>query len=150
MKRNIRVALSFATCTNDQLNSFAILVIVCLKNNLLFPNLPIKIADLTTMQAAYEAAMSAAAVGGPKDTALLNETRDTLVSALRQIAAYIQSLGLQNMSDVLSSGFDVVIPNSTPSPLDMPVVTGLDNSVSTQLGVHLQPVSNARAYQVQF
>jgi hypothetical protein len=70
MKKNVRVALSFATLPKDQLNSFAILAIVCLKNNPLFPNLPIAIAALTALQTAYQNAMSAAAVGGPKDTAL--------------------------------------------------------------------------------
>lgn len=47
MKKNaIRVALNFATFTNDQFNSLLILLLVCLKNNPLFPNLPIAYADL--------------------------------------------------------------------------------------------------------
>jgi hypothetical protein len=32
--------------------------------------------------------------------------------ALRQIAGYIQSLGLLSESQVLSSGFDIIIPNT--------------------------------------
>jgi hypothetical protein len=150
MKKNIRVALSFATFTNDELNSFAILVIVCLKSNPLFPDLPVAIADLNTLLTNYQNAMSAAAQGGPKDTAALNEARDALVSALRRTAAYIQSLALDNLSSVLSSGFDVVIPNHTQTPLAQPVLNSLDNSVSTQLQLSMQAVPNARAYQVQY
>jgi hypothetical protein len=94
MKRIVRVALTFATFPKEQLNSFAILVIVCCKNNLLFPNLPAAIAALTALQTAYQDAMNAAAIGGQKDTQALREARDPLVAALRQTAAYIQSLGL--------------------------------------------------------
>ena len=62
--------------------------------------------------------MAAAAIGGPKDTAALNEARDALTAALRQIAGYIQSLGLTNESDILSSGFDIVVPGKhSPTPL---------------------------------
>ena len=72
------------------------------------------------------------------------------MSALRQIAAYIQSLGLDSQSSVLSSGFDVVVPSNGQSPLGQPVILSLDNSVTTQLQVKLQAVANAKAYQVQF
>jgi hypothetical protein len=72
------------------------------------------------------------------------------VAALRQIAGYVQSLAVTlTLSQVLSSGFDVVIPNSTQSPLDQPVFT-LDNSTTMQLAVYLTAVTNAKAYQVQF
>ena len=151
MKKSIiRIALTFATYDKNQLNSFTILVIACLKNNALFPNLPVPIADLTALLAAYQAAMTAAAQGGPKDTAALAEARDALVVALRQIAAYIQSLGLTNVSDVLTSGFDVVVWSHVRAPLDPPVLVGLDNSKSGQLQLKLQAVPNARAYQAQF
>jgi hypothetical protein len=150
MKKTIRVALSFATLTDDQLNSFAILVIACLKANALFPTLPVTIINLTALQTAFENAVTAAAQGGTMATAAKNEARDALISALRQIAGYVQSLAVTlTLSQVLSSGFDVVIPNSTQSPLDQPVFT-LDNSTTTQLAVSLQSVTNAKAYQVQF
>lgn len=149
MKKIIRVALSFATFTDDQLNSFAILVIACIKTNPLFPTPPVTAAALTALQLAFQAAVTAAAQGGTMDTAVKKEARDALVSALRQIAAYVQSLALANVSQVLSSGFDVVIPNSAQSPLSQPVFT-LDNSLTTKLMVRLQAVTNAKAYQVQF
>jgi len=146
MKKSVRVSLSFVKLPKDQFNSFAILVLVCLKNNLLFPNLPV---TLTTLQTGYQDAMNAAAVGGSKDTAALAEAREELAGALRQIAAYIQSLGLTE-SQVLTSGYDVVVWNNTPITLVAPAVSGLDNSMSTQLGVWLSAVAGAKAYQVQY
>jgi hypothetical protein len=148
-KKYIRVALTFAAFNRSQFQSFAVLVLVCLKNNPLFPNLPVPYAVLAALVDAYQQAMAAAAIGGPKDTAALNEAYDALLSALRQTAAYIQSLALTNVSDVLSSGFDIVIPGKQPSvPLTQPVVA-LDNSVGGQLTVIIQAVANAKAYHVQ-
>lgn len=149
-KQNIRVSLAFATLSGSELNSFAILVIVCLKNNALFPNLPVTIANLTALQLAFQNASTAAVQGGTVATAAKAEARDALVAALRQIAGYVQSLAVTlTLSQVLSSGYDVVIPNNTPSPLTQPVFT-LDNSSTTLLTIGLAAVPNAKAYQVQF
>lgn len=150
MKRKIRVALSFGSFTNDQLNSFLVLLLVCLKNNPLFPNLPVAYATLEALVADYQAKLSAARVGGPKDTAAFKECRDTVVAALRQTAGYIQSLGLDNESDILSSGFDIVVPKKFPqNPLEQPQFR-LDNTVPGRVGIELQSVTNAKAYHVQF
>jgi len=150
MKKNaIRVALNFATFTQDQLNSFLILLLVCLKTNPLFPNLPVSYAGLQALVTDYQAKLAAAAVGGQIDTAALSEARAAVVAALRQIAGYIQSLGLTNASDVLSSGFDIIISGKNPPvPLTQPQFT-LDNTTPGQLGFYLQAVPNAKAYHVQ-
>jgi hypothetical protein len=149
-KSAIRVSLSFATFTKDQLNSLLILLLVCLKTNPLFPNLPIKYADLQTMVANYQAKLAASNVGGGIDTAAFQEAHDIVIGALRQIAGYITSLGLTNASDVLSSGFDIIISGKSPSvPLIQPQFS-LSNSVPGQLGVILPAVPNAKAYHVQY
>jgi hypothetical protein len=151
MKRQtVRVSLGFARLSKDEFNSFTILVIVCLgKNSALFPNLPVTLIALTALQAAYQDAMNTAAVGGHKDTLALADARADLLTALRQIAAYIQSLGLTE-TQVLLSGFDVVVWKNSKITLIAPVVTGLDNSVTMQLGVYLQAVAGAKAYHVQY
>ncbi|HVU28748.1 MAG TPA: fibronectin type III domain-containing protein [Verrucomicrobiae bacterium] len=151
MKKSIRVALSFATFSDDLLNSFSILVITCLKTNPLFPTPPVTIADLTALQTTFQDAITTAEQGGPMDTAAKNEARDALVAGLRQIAGYVQTMAVTlTLSQILSSGYDVAASNHTQSPLAQPVLIALDNSVSGQLGVSLQPVTHARAYQVQF
>jgi hypothetical protein len=152
MKRSVvRVSLSFATLPKDQLNSFAILAIVCLtKSSALFPNLPITVAALTLLQMAYQNAITAAAVGGQKDTAVLAEARTDLVAALRQIGSYIQSIPGLTESQVLTSGFDVVVWSKNKITLLAPDGISLDNSISGQLGVSLQALGGAKAYHVQY
>jgi hypothetical protein len=149
-KSAIRVALTFATLPKDQLNSMLILLLVCLKNNPLFPNLPIAYTALVALVTDYQTKLAASAVGGQVDTAAFQEARDAVVAALRQIAGYITSLGLTNASDVLSSGFDIILPGKNPQqPLAQPVFA-LDNSAPGQLGVSLPAVPNAKAYHVQY
>ena len=149
-KQPVQVSLSFAKLPKAELNNFTILVIVCLtKNAALFPNLPVTIVALTALQVAYQDAMNAAAIGGPPDTAAQAEARADLLVALRLIAAYIQSLNL-TVSQVLTSGFEVVVWSSSKITLTAPVLTGLDNSISTQLGIYLQSVYGAKAYHVQY
>jgi hypothetical protein len=75
------------------------------------------------LQTAYQNAMNAAAVGGPKDTAVQTEARTDLLVALRVIAAYIQSLNL-TVSQVLTSGFEVVVWSSSKITLIAPVLSG--------------------------
>jgi hypothetical protein len=134
----------------DETNSFAILVIVCLgKNVALFPNLSVTLIALTALQAAYQEAMNAAAVGGPKDTEALKDAYNDLIVALRLIAAYIQSLNL-TAAQILLSGYDVVTYARSKITLVAPLITGLDNAITTQLGVWLQAVAGAKAYHVQY
>jgi hypothetical protein len=112
----------------------------------------VSIAALQALQTALQNAItaSAAAKGGSVLTNQKMEASEALVWALRQVAAYIQSLTpTLTVSQVLTSGFDVVSTGGTPAPLDQPVFA-LDNSVSGQLGVNLTAVPNAKAYQVQY
>jgi hypothetical protein len=149
-KQPVQVSLAFARYKKDQTNSFAILVVVCLtKYATLFPNLPVAIAALGTLQKAYQAAMNAAAVGGPPDTEALKDAYNDLIVALRLNAAYIQSLNL-TAAQILLSGYDVVTYSHSKITLLAPLVTGLDNSITTQLGVWLQAVAGAKAYHVQY
>ena len=150
MKKTVRVSLSFVSLPKDQFNSFAVLVVVCLtKNAALFPNLPVLITVLDALQKAYQAAMNAAALGGHKDNVALVDARNDLTVALRQTAAYIQSLNLTE-AQVLMSGFDVIVWSKTKITLIAPTLTGLDNSISAQLGVSLQALAGAKAYHVQY
>lgn len=55
-KTSIRVALSFATFPNDQLNSFVILVLACLKTNPLFSTPPVTLVVLAELLDKYQQA----------------------------------------------------------------------------------------------
>jgi hypothetical protein len=68
---------------------------------------------------------------------------------LKQQAVYVQGIAFDDLAMLLSSGFQANSTSRTQTELDPTVVLSVDNETSTQLVVNLQPVDNARAYEVQ-
>jgi hypothetical protein len=146
---NYRVSLSFTGLSDSDLDEFAGNIVVSLTGNAAFPTPLIPLATLDTAQAAFHSALLAAAQGGTQLTATKNEARAALENLLRQEASYVQAIAGQNLSTLLSSGYEAASTNRAQSALDAPVIAGLDNGMTTQLILRLQPVANARSYEVQ-
>jgi len=146
---NYRVNLGFAEYPDAGLDEFTSNIITSLTGNAGFPTPPVTLADLGALQTAFENALTAAAQGGTQLTAAKNAARDTLVTALRKTAAYVQTLAGQNIALLLSSGFLANSTSKTQTPLATPNIVEINNGMSTQLIVRLQGVDNARAYEVQ-
>ena len=104
---------------------------------------------LTAKQIAFATAVANAANGGKEATAIKNEKRDELLTALRQEAAYVQSVAGEDLVLLLSSGFEAMSTNRAQVQLEKPVIDLIDNPMSTQLGLRLQPVYTAAAYEVR-
>jgi hypothetical protein len=149
MSSNYRVNLGFAGYPDSSLDEFTKNIIASLTGNASFPTPPITLADLGAQETAFANALAAAAQGGTQLTAVKNAARATLVTALRKVAAYVQSIASQDVAMLLSSGFLVNSTSKTQTPLDTPNIVQIDNGMSTQLIVRLQGVDNARAYEVQ-
>jgi len=114
-----------------------------------FPTPKVPLADLTAAQTAFETAMAACPQGGTQATVIKNNARDALTDLLRQQAVYVQGIAFDDLAMLLSSGFQANSTSRTQTELDTPVVLSVDNGDSTQLMVYLQPVDNAKSYEVQ-
>jgi hypothetical protein len=150
MNTNYRVSLGFAKLPDPALDEFTSGVIASLTGNASFPTPPVTLANLGTAQAEYEDALAAAAQGGTQLTAVKNQKRDTLLILLRQVAAYVQGIAGLSLPVLLSSGFEAMSTNRAQSQLGIPSVVSISNEMTGQLAVGLQPVNNARAYEVQY
>ena len=122
---------------------------VSLTGNAAFPTPLVPLLTLGAAQTAFHNALLAAALGGLQLTAIKNEKRTALEDLLRQEASYVQAIASHNLSTLLSSGFENSSTNRTSTQLNAPVIVGLDNGLATQLILRMQPVSNARSYEVQ-
>ena len=131
--------------SDADLGDFSNTVITSLTNNASFPKPAVTIAALTAADTAFSDAVAAAAQGGTQLTAAKNAARDALVALLRQQAAYVQSAGNNDLTTILSSGFQITSGNTAQSPLDKPSVVAIENPASAQLLVRLTPINNARA-----
>ncbi len=149
MTANHRVSLKFVELSDPALDEFAANNVTSLTGNVVFPNLPVDPAALGALRVTFHNALIAAADGGTQLTALKNEARGALETALRQDAAYVQSIAGQNLAQLLSSGFKAVSSNRVSAPLPAPVILNIDNQSSTQLMIDLGGSANAAAYQVK-
>jgi hypothetical protein len=113
------------------------------------PPPPIPVADLTTLNTALRAAITAADAGGPQQTAAKNKAYSAITDALRKNANYVEIQSDNDLETLLSSGFDVVSTNRAQAPLDQPVIMEISNLATTQLLVRLLSILNAKSYQVQ-
>ena len=144
-----RVSLSFAYLPDADLDEFASNIVVSLTGNPAFPGPLVPLAGLATAQTQFHAAIVAAAQGGTHLTAIKNDRRSTLVDMLREEASYVQALTTQSLSTLLSSGFTANSTNRASAQLDKPALVGLDNGMTTELVLRMQPVVNAKSYEVQ-
>ena len=149
MQSNYRVTLAFANLSDSLLDEFASNVVGKLAGNPLFPTPPVSVAALGDAQQLYHLAVLAAQGGGVMSTATKNERRAELESLLRQDASYVQGQTGQNLSGLLSSGFEASSTNRTQVPLLAPVIHSLENAPEHQVIVRLAPVANAKSYEVQ-
>jgi len=160
MQINYRVSLAFDKYSDADLDEFTSNIIACLTGNAAFPNPPVPpalltaladvpVSDLTSLQSVFQKTIAAAAQGGKQETALKDEAREPLVYSLRNDAAYVQSLASQSLSTLLSSGYAANSINRAQSPLDTPVIVLADNLGTTKVLLRLQPVVNAKSYDVR-
>jgi hypothetical protein len=110
------------------------------------PNAPV---DMTTRKTQLQAAIEAAAVGGPADTAAKNDALEFALDGLDQEAFYVQSVYRYNLTGLIATGFEPASTNRAQVTLDAPVINGIDTDVSAQLTLHVTPIDNAYGYEVQ-
>jgi hypothetical protein len=149
MNLNLRVSLDFAGYSDSDLDTFAANVIVCLTGNPAFPAPPVTLPVFTSNWTAFHDAILAAALGGLQLTAAKNAAREALLDALRKLAAYVQSVDNHNLDVLLTSGFYANSTNRAQSPLDPPLILSVTNLMTTKVLVRLEPVINAKSYNVQ-
>jgi hypothetical protein len=146
---NNRVSLGFTQLTDADADAFSANVITKLTGNTAFPNLPVALAALTAQYNTFHTACAAAAEGGKIVRAARDAAREVLDTSLRSIAAYVQSIAGQDLTVLLSSGFEAVNTNRTQAPLDTPNFTKIEHGNTTQLFVSVSAVANARSYEIQ-
>ena len=145
-----RVSYAFASLPDNLLILFVTMVITCLKNNLAFPNLPMAITGLLVELNAFQEAVNALELNGDAQyVAARDEARETLLDSMRKTGAYVQSVALNNLSMLLSSGFEAVPQASGSSPLAAPTILAVTNHGTGTVLLRLSPVVNARSYQIQ-
>ncbi|MGH7993083.1 MAG: fibronectin type III domain-containing protein [Limisphaerales bacterium] len=147
--QTFRVALGFARLPDADLSTFANKVIGSMTGNLTFPEPPVSFTELAQLQDAFHNAISAALDGGVSRTVAKKVARQSLVSAMRKTAAYVQIAAGHNMALLLASGFPAASRSRARTKLSKPVILAVENDGTAKLAVRMPPVANARSYEVR-
>ena len=148
MRSNLRVLRDFYKYPAPQMVTFGYNIAANL-DPLVFLNLPVTPAVLTTLTDTLNTALQATLTGGKIETAAKNTAFDALANALNSDANIVENAVGMNLEMLLTTGYLPVSTSRTSSPLNDTAIAALMNNGTTQVLMRLQPVVNARAYQVQ-
>ena len=146
----LRVLLNFASAPDHALEERATAVHGGLYGQPAYPTPPVTQAALLTGITNFSTSIATAEMGGPAETAEKNNMREILIGLLRQLATYVQENHGNNLATLLSSGFEAASTNNASVPLETPSITDIRNGNSRQLILHVEPVENARGYNVRY
>ena len=142
-----KVSFGFGRLSDTELDNFAQGVIDAMTGNTAFPTPPVTLANLQTAQDDFTARMAAAQTGGLADTAAKNNSRQTLITMLRDVAAYVQIKCNNDPAILLSSGFQMQSTNRAQVELAQPQSLSLKNGAAGQLIGRVDPVKSASMYE---
>ncbi|HBJ82916.1 MAG TPA: hypothetical protein DDZ88_03375 [Verrucomicrobiales bacterium] len=146
----LRVLLGFASAADHSLEETSSSVSQKLYGNAAYATPPVTQVALDAATEAFTQAIAKAAQGGPTDTADKNSKRDDLIDLLRQLAGYVQTNCNNDLTTLLSSGFEAVSTNHASTPLLAPTIKDIVNGNSGQLVVRVGPIANAKCYEVRY
>jgi hypothetical protein len=142
-----KVSFGFGRLSDTELDNFAQGVIDAMTGNAAFPTPPVTLAELQTAQSDFTAKMAAAQTGGVADTAAKNNSRQSLITILRDVAAYVQIRCNNDAAILLSSGFEMQSTNRAQVELTKPLSLSLKNGAAGQLIARVDPVKSASMYE---
>jgi hypothetical protein len=148
-----RISVDFGSLTNNQLWQRGMAVVLALTGNARFPNPPLTMAMVESLLATFQAAISDTMgpnQGSKKAMALRDSLRAQVISALKQVAGYVQENANGDFSD---TGFETysTTARKTGQLVTTPTFRKLYRGTkSGEIMVLINAVPYARGYQVQY
>jgi hypothetical protein len=149
MSPHIRIADGLRTQSAERLITTAGAIINGLTGNPSFPSPPV---DMKTLQAAVDdlnAALAAQPQGGSSATAEKNNKKEALIALLRRLRHYVDENCGNDLSVLLSSGFQAAVTTRTRLPLANPSILNVGLGNSTELVLKVTPIAHAKCYEVR-
>jgi len=142
-----KVSLAFARLSDSELDNFAHGVFNAMTGNAAFASPPVTLASLQTATNDFTDKVAASDAGGLAATAAKNNSRQTLLGILRQLAAYVQMSCNNEETTLLSSGFQMPRQGGSTGRLEQPQGLTLKNGFAGQLVATIEPVPRANMYE---
>jgi hypothetical protein len=115
----------------------------------LFPNLKVAPKDIGTLTDTLSDKLAATQTGGTVETAAKQKAFDALTDALNSDANVVEDTVGNDLEMLLATGYLPASTNRSSFPLNDTSIVSLLNNGTTQALLRLEPVTNAKTYQVQ-
>jgi len=116
-QQHLRVLMNFGKQTDNELVETIDAAIQGLTGNKAYPALPVDLATLEAARNDFSAAIAAQTQGGPTATVAKDKKRQEVVRMLRKLASYVQAVCDDDMTTLLSSGFQALGARRPTGPL---------------------------------
>jgi hypothetical protein len=143
----IRTSRSYGRLPDLDVSAFAGGVIAGLTGNADLADPPVKATALTTLKKTFDDAIIAAADGGTLATAQKDAARAALVTALNKDASYVDINCDEDMTILLSSGYQAVSTNRAQTVLNPPEVTRAEYGQTGEIKLRVKGDANRKAIQ---
>jgi hypothetical protein len=148
MITTVKVSMNFTKLSDGNLSPFAGGVIEGMTSHASdFPKPPVPIADLTTLKETFDEAMVEMTDAGPSTTAAKNAARKALIAALRKNALFVEIAANNDLSLLLTSGYEAASNNRAQNPLQQVEVLSVETAQSGELKARVKRQQNARAFE---
>jgi len=114
----------------------------------LYTGLPFSPTAIKALVDDLNTKLGAQGTGGSVEVAAADAAFTALCDALNDDADIVEIAVKNDMTKLLATGYLPASDNHAQSPLDDTAIVGLFNNGTTQLLLRLQPVRNAKVYQV--
>ncbi len=143
----IRTSRLFARLPDLDVSKFAGKVITGLTGNADLNDPPVIPVDLTALKKTFDDAVVAAAAGGPLLTAQKDAARAALVTALNKDASYVDINCDEDLTILLSSGYQPVSTNRAQVVLDAPEIIEASYGQAGEIKLRVTGDPNRKAIQ---
>ena len=141
----IRTSRSYGKFPDLDVSAFTGGVIVGFTGNEELADPPVKPTALATLKKTFDDAIIAAAEGGTLATAQKDAARAALVAALNKDASYVDINCDEDLTILLSSGFEAVSTNRAQTVLNPPEVIAADYAQAGKIRLRVKGDPNRRA-----
>jgi hypothetical protein len=142
----IRINRRFTKLPDAQLSDFTGGTINGFTNNPNLPDPPVTPAELTTIKTAFDNAIVKALSGGMLNTATKNVARDVVLEALNKNGSYVDIHCNNDLTILLSSGYQPVSTNRAQAVLPAPQITTVEYGQAGELKLRVAADPNARSF----
>jgi len=144
---SIRTNRKYNKLSDTELSRFVGKTIIGLTGSKDLPDPPAAPPELTLQKTAFDTAIANASKGGSLATAIKDAARAVMVSSLDRNASYVDINCQEDLTILLSSGYEAVSTNRSRQVLAAPVIVAVQNGQAGQLRLRVAGDPNRRAIQ---